>query len=82
MLRTMGTRRTKELEKVLFSAIAKAGRVGKPQSGDFIKKYDLPSASSVKTALDVLAGKELVYADAESFIIYDRFLNLWLQRLL
>ena len=66
----------------LLKAIAKAGRVGKPQSGDFIKKYDLPSASSVKTALDVLVDKELVYADAESFIIYDRFLNLWLQRLL
>ena len=65
----------------LLKAIAKEGRVVMPQSVEFIKKHDLPSASSVKTALNVLVDKELVYADAEGFIIYDRFLGIWLQRL-
>ena len=66
----------------LLKAISKEIRVEKPQSVDFIKKYDLPSASSVKTALDVLVDKELVYADANGYIVYDRFFNLWLRRLL
>ena len=66
----------------LMKAIAKEGKVDKPQSADFIKKYNLASASSVKTALTALIDKELVYLDKDGYIIYDRFLNLWLRRLL
>lgn len=66
----------------LLKAIAKENKVEKPQSVDFIKKYNLPSASSVKTALEVLVEKELVYPDNDGYIVYDRFLNLWLRRLL
>ncbi len=65
----------------LLKAIAKADGVENPQSRDFIRQYDLPSASSVKTALTVLLDKELVYQDGSRYIIYDRFLNLWLKRL-
>ena len=66
----------------LLKAVAKENKVEKPQSVDFIKKYNLPSASSVKTALEVLVEKELVYPDNDGYIVYDRFLNLWLRRLL
>lgn len=65
----------------LLKAIAKEGKIEKPQSVDFIKKHNLASASSVKTALDVLVDKELVYPDRDGYIVYDRFLNLWLRRL-
>lgn len=65
----------------LLKAIAKSGIVEQPQSNDFIKNNDLPSHSSIKAALDVLIEKELVYAQPDGYIIYDRFLNLWLQRL-
>ena len=64
----------------LLKAIAKEGKIEKPQSVDFIKKHNLASASSVKTALDMLVDKELVYPDPGGYIVYDRFLNLWLQR--
>lgn len=64
----------------LLKAIAKEGNVEQPQSNDFIKRNDLPSPSSVKTALDVLVEKELVYAQPDGYIVYDRLLNLWLQR--
>ena len=47
----------------------------------FIKRFDLPSASSIKSALKVLVDKDLVYQSAKGYIVYDRFLGLWLKRL-
>lgn len=65
----------------LLKAIAQEGKVEQTRSNDFIKRHDLPSPSSIKTALDVLLDKELVYAQSDGYIVYDRFLNLWLQRI-
>lgn len=65
----------------LLKAIAKRDRVVSPQSNDFIKQFDLPSASSVKTALTVLLDKDLVYRDTTGYWIYDRFFDLWLKQL-
>ncbi len=65
----------------LLKAIAKAGRVKSPQGREFIRTYELPSASSVKTALTVLIDKDLVCHDAEGYIVYDRFFALWLKQL-
>ena len=65
----------------LLKAIAKRDYVISPQANDFIKQYDLPSASSVKTALTVLLDKDLVYRDAKGYWVYDRFFDLWLKQL-
>ena len=65
----------------LLKAIAQAGIVAQPQSSEFIKTYELPSSSSVKSALDVLLDKDLVYQSPAGYIVYDRFLGIWLQRL-
>ena len=65
----------------LLKAIGQAGIVPQPLSQSFIKHYDLSSTSSVKAALQVLTAKELVYRTPEGYIVYDRFLGLWLQRL-
>lgn len=65
----------------LLKAIAKEGIVGSPMSNEFIKKYDLPSSSSVKTALDVLTDKDLVSRTPKGYAVYDHFLELWLKRL-
>lgn len=65
----------------LLKAIAKANIVSSPQSTEFIKQYDLPSTSSIKTALDVLLDKELIYQQESGYVVYDRFLALWLKRL-
>lgn len=65
----------------VLKAIAKDGLVEEPTGKDFLKRHHLPSASSIKTALDTLLDKELVYRQTEGYIVYDRFLDLWLKRL-
>lgn len=65
----------------LLKAIAKEHKIEKPQRAEFIKKHNLSSPSSVKTSLDVLVDKELVYPEKDGYIVYDRFMAIWLQRL-
>ena len=65
----------------LLKAIAFEGIVQQPQSNEFIRKHELSSASSIKKALDVLKEKDLVYQSPKGYIVYDRFLDLWLRRL-
>lgn len=65
----------------LLKAIAKEHKIEKPQSAEFVNKHNLSSPSSVKTALDVLVDKELVYHEKDGYIVYDRFMAIWLQRL-
>ena len=65
----------------LLRAIALAEVVQQPLSNEFIKRFELPSTSSVKSALTVLTEKDLVYQTSEGYIVYDRFLGLWLNRL-
>ena len=62
-------------------AIAQEGVVGSPQGTEFIKRYDLPSSSSIKTALDVLTDKNIVYRSSTGYIIYDHFFAIWLKHL-
>ena len=65
----------------LLKAIAKEGIVAQPTAGRFIKSHNLSGASSTKAALKVLEDKELVYRKPEGYIIYDRFMDLWIKRL-
>ena len=65
----------------VLKAIAKDGLVEEPTGKDFLKRHHLSSASSIKTALGILLDKELVYRQTKGYIIYDRFLDLWLKRL-
>lgn len=64
----------------ILKAIAQERIVEQPQSNAFIKKYELASASSIKKVLEVLTDKELVYRTPQGYIIYDRFLAIWLKR--
>lgn len=65
----------------LLRAVAKEGTVGQPMGKEFIKKYSLSGASSVKTAIDVLYDKEMLYRTPNGYIVYDRFMSQWLQRI-
>ena len=67
-------------QRSLLKAIAKDNCVAQLQANDFIRKHELPSASSIKKALTVLMDKDLVYQTTKGYIVYDRFLNLWLKR--
>ena len=63
----------------LLKAIAQELCVSQPQAQNFLRKHELPSASSTKKALDVLRDKDLVYQTSQGYIVYDRFLDLWLR---
>ena len=70
-----------ENQLAVAKAIAKEGLVERPQGADFIKEYDLPGSSSVKTALDVLTDKDIIYRTPAGYIVYDHFFALWLKRM-
>ena len=64
----------------LLKAIAKSQPVKEITSGQFIADNKLKAASSVNTALKKLLNNELVYKTQEGYIIYDRFMAIWLQQ--
>ena len=61
--------------------IAAEGLAAEPLGKDFLKRHSLGSPSSVRTALELLTDKELLYRQPEGYRVYDRFLELWLKRL-
>lgn len=63
----------------LLKAIAKERIVTEPNAGEFIQKYQLVAASSVNAALKTLLKNELVYQTPDGYIIYDRFMSLYLK---
>lgn len=69
-----------EKQKELLIAITKEGKASAITYGAFIKKYRLPSSSSVQSALKGLLEKDFVTQEARAYQIYDRFFGLWLQR--
>ena len=63
----------------LLKAVAKERIVKEITSGEFIAKYGLKAASSVNASLRKLIDKELLYKTPEGYIVYDRFMAIWLQ---
>ena len=65
----------------LLTAIAKEQKIVSYTGSEFIKKYNLTSASSVKLAMKALVDKSLILKDENGrYFVYDRFFSLWLQR--
>lgn len=64
----------------LLRAIAIEDGVSKPNAGEFIKKYDLGTASTVNSALKTLVAKELVYHESGLYKLYDVFQKKWFQQ--
>ena len=62
-------------------AIANELVVEKPLSQDFITRQNLPSPSSVKTALEKLESNQMVIKDLDGYRVYDNFFAMWLRRL-
>lgn len=65
----------------LLKAIALERKTSQPTAQEFIHKHNLPGASSIQTALESLVEKDLVYTLPDGYIVYDRFFDIWLQRL-
>ena len=64
----------------LMKAIAHEGKVTAPNSGEFILGHGLKTPSSVNAALKSLVEKELVYKSADGYMVFDRFMGMWLLR--
>ena len=65
----------------LMRAIACEKTVTAPNSGEFIKRHGLKTPSSINAALKSLLEKELIYKSPSGYMVYDRFMGLWLQTL-
>lgn len=63
----------------LTIAIAKEDSVEKPTAKEFLKTYQLGSASTVNSALKVLEQKEIIYKEKNKYQVYDLYLKRFLQ---
>ena len=65
----------------VLTAIAKERKIAAITHSDFLKKYNLSAASSVKLAVKSLVDKSLILKDETGYyFVYDRFFSLWLER--
>ena len=64
----------------LLKAIASEGVVKEPTGSRFIREHNMASASIVQSALRALVEKEIVYRTPRGYIVYDRFMSIWLAR--
>ncbi len=70
-----------QVQAILLRAVASEGEAKQLTSGIFVKKYHLRSASSVQRALAALVEEEYLYPTEEGYIVYDRFMAIWLRSL-
>ena len=68
-------------QKIVLQAIAREGEAKGITSSAFMKKYNLPSASSVQAALKPLLKSDLVTQEEDIYRVYDYFFAEWLKRM-
>lgn len=69
-----------ENQLALLTAIAKEKIVAAPMSQRFTQAHNLPSVSSIKSALNALNDKQLVGHTPQGYVVNDRFFALWLAK--
>lgn len=67
-------------QKLILQAIAREGIAKNVTSSAFIKKYNLPSASSVQSAIKGLLKNDIITQEEDSYRIYDYFFANWLAK--
>lgn len=67
-------------QKQVLQAIAREGSASGITSAQFIRKYQLPSASSIQSAVKGLLEKEILTQEDGCYRIYDYFFSYWLAR--
>lgn len=65
-------------QQQLLRAIGIEKCVQSINSGEFLLRYGFKSTSSINKALSYLLDKEYVYRSDKGYIVYDRFMGLWL----
>lgn len=66
-------------QAMLLRAVAKEGIVKEPLAQNFMNKHQLSALSSTRQALNALEKKQFIYKTDAGYIVYDRFLGLWLR---
>lgn len=69
-------------QKALLYAIATDGWASQITSATFVKRHKLLSSSSVQAAIKKLLGKELVVENNKRYRVNDRFLGIWIRRIM
>lgn len=67
-----------EKQKELLYAIAKEGEAERITSGDFIKRHNLASSSSVQSATKKLLEKDLITEINKTFSVTDKLFAMWI----
>lgn len=66
-------------QRRVLIAIGVEGSARNVRSGAFAKRHNLPSPSSVNSAVKGLIEKDLITMEGDSYSIQDKFLALWLR---
>jgi hypothetical protein len=75
-------RQMPEKQRNVFLAIAAEGKVKSISGGKFVRKYRLPSTSSVVSAVKGLLEKDFITQNDNVYSVYDRFFQLWIEKTL
>lgn len=67
-----------ERQREMLYAVAKDGRATEISSGAFVSRHALVSPSSAQTAARQLLEKEILTKEDNAYMVYDRFMGLWL----
>ena len=73
-------RQMPEKQRNVFIAIVAEGEVENVTSGAFARKYRLPSASSVNSAVKGLLAKDFITMGKNGYQAYDQLFALWVKR--
>ena len=73
-------RQMPEKQRNVFIAIAIEGEIANVTSGAFARKYHLPSASSVNSAVKGLLAKDFITQGKNGYQAYDKLFALWVRR--
>lgn len=73
--------RIPEKQKLVLVALAKEGAAKGITSSAFLKKYRLPSASTVQSAVKGLLEKDFVSQEQGVYTVYDLFLAYWIKHM-
>lgn len=66
-------------QKELLLAINKEGKAKAITGSRFIKKYHLPTPSSIQTTIKSLLDKQIVTRNLDTYEVYDKFMALWMK---
>ena len=72
--------RLPEKQKMVLIALAKNGPSKGITSAAFLKKYSLPSASTVQSAVRGLLEKDYLTIEKGLYYVYDIFLGYWIKK--